>query len=422
MKKIELAVDNGNRMKLFQLHNDKMQKARICNMNNIENIGIYYVDTEEQIDENIGNVIWPSEIEKRDISIFFNPVTQNGEIRIEETDYIWSFDTKDVSKEQKKRGDRIHREEVLKELEKKEKVVFYADDLAEELKKDIYGQDKEIQMASEIIVSMKNKKTPGLITILLMGPNGIGKTQFGKELAPAMTRLTKEEWGLQNISMNEFKESHAISRIIGTTAGYVGFGGKTMFEPSRNGKPQIYVLNEFEKTNPEVVDGMMEIFSEGKVQLGDNTEIDLRGNTIIIMTTNLPIDLEEYNKATPFIKKEMCRDVLANHFGRPELAGKITHALAFQMLSDDAIFDIIEKFVEEILSDYDIEVDYIDSPLAVELLQMMKTTKYGARGIKDAIQTALTHYTAYKGKMDHLAGKRVGMYGDIDCIRLEPCT
>ena len=422
MKAIKFLINGSEKQSNFQIQDDKKQEVRIRNLDNIKKIGIYYVDAEKQMEENIGNIHWPEELAGGNIKVFYNPETESGEIQIEETDYIWNFDTKEEDKAQKRKRDFIQKEEVLKELDKEEKVVFYAEDLIEELKQDIFGQDEAIKIISEIIASEMNRKSPGLISILVMGPTGVGKTQLAKNLAPVMTKVTRKKWGLQNFSMNQFKEAHSVSRMIGTSAGYVGFGGKALYDASRGGKPQVYLFDEFDKTHPDVVDSNMEVFSEGKVQLGDNTEIDLRGNTIILMTTNLPINMEEYNRATPFMKKEMCRDIMANHFGRPEIAGKITHALAFQELSDETRLEIIEKFVEEILGNYDIEVEYIDRALAAELLKMMKVTKYGARGIKDALSTALNHYTAYRGKMEHLAGKRVGMYGNPEHIRLEPCA
>lgn len=422
MKTIEFSINRGKKQGIFQIQDDKKQKVRIGNLEHIENLGIYYTDTEKQISERIGNIIWPAQIEKGTINILFNPVSGMGELEIENSEYIWSFDIRDIQEEENTRRRLIQKEEVLKEIEEQEKVLIYAEEMIEEYKKDIFGQDEEIRAISEIIVSERNKKNPGLIVILLMGPTGVGKTQIGKNTAPVLTGLTKEEWGLKIISMNAFKEPHALSRVTSTSPGYVGYGEGGIFAPSRDGKPYVYVLDEFEKVNSEVAEGMMEIFSEGVVQLGDNTEIDLRGRTIIICTTNLSVDMEKYNGVSSFVKKEMCRDVVAKHFGRPEMAGKITNIVAMQDLSDAARLDILEKFVEEILAEYNIDVVYIEKSLSKELLKLMKSTKYGARGIKDAIKTALNHYTAYRGKMNHLTGKKVGLCGSVDHIRLEPCA
>ena len=422
MKTIDLSINNTGKMKLFQLDGGQKKNLRIKNLEQIETLGIYYTDTEKQVSEKIGNVIWPAEMKKGTVHISFNQAEGIGELEIENSDYIWSFDILDMKEEGNIKRGLIQKEEVLREIEEQEKVLIYAEEMIEEYKKDIFGQDEEIQIISEIIVSERNKKTPGLIVILLMGPTGVGKTQIGKNTAPVLTELTKEEWGLKIISMNAFKEPHAISRVAGTSPGYVGYGEGGIFAPSRDGRPYVYVLDEFEKVNPEVADGMMEIFSEGVVQLGDNSEIDLKGRTVIIATTNLLVDMEKYNAASSFMKKEMCRDIVAKHFGRPEMAGKITNIVAMQELSNAARLEILEKFVEEILYEYNIDVVYIEKDLSKELLTIMKSTKYGARGIKDVIKTALNHYTAYRGRMDHLRGKKVGLCGSMDHIRLEPCA
>ena len=74
------------------------------------------------------------------------------------------------------------------------------------------------------------------------------------------------------------------------------------------------------------------------------------------------------------------------------------------------------------MSDFDIEVEYIEKTLATEFLKIMKETEFGARAIKDAVGTALIPYTAYKGKMDEFVGKRVVLCGSVDQIRLELCA
>jgi len=419
---IAITFDNHNMLPILKVNGDKGLQKRINEVRGIKNIGIYFIDFSVPTSEMIGNIAWPAQIEKGDISILYKPEEKVGDVQIIGTSYIWSYDIHDAGKQNKTKKAVIDKEAVLKEMEKEENAAIYAEDLIEELNKDIFGQEEGVRLFSEILASEWGKKNSVLISILLMGPTGVGKTQLGKNLQAVLNKLTGKKWGLQIVPMNQYKESHSVSGIFGTTSGYVGYGDAALFDPSRNGACQIYLLNEFEKAHPQVIEALMEVFSEGEVKLGDNTRIVLRGNTIIIPTANLTVDMEKYNQATPFMKKEMCRDVLAAYYGRPEIAGKITHALAFQELSNDARLDIIKKFVNEELENYDIKLGHIDKGLAGELLCAMKESKYGARAIKDAVQTALRSYTAYKRNLEQFQGKTVELTGSMDCIHLGICA
>ena len=251
---------------------------------------------------------------------------------------------------------------------------------------------------SEIISANLRRKQSEVETIVLFGPTGVGKTELGKELSGALERLSGQNYGFQQISLNEFIGEHSVNRFFGSPPSYVGYKEPTIFEPVRSNQYQIFLLDEIEKATDRIYTGLMECFSNGKVHLADNSpDIDL-SHVIFIITSNIPIDMVEYKKASAFRKKELCRDTLAKACGHPEIAGKITNCLAFQELPADALTDIVSKFVIDELANYDMELEHMDEKLMVQLKR--QHSNYGARGVKDAVREAITSATVYDRNID----------------------
>lgn len=150
---------------------------------------------------------------------------------------------------------------------------------------------------SEIISANLRRKQSEVETIVFFGPTGVGKTELGKELPGALERLSGQNYGFQQISLNEFIGEHSVNRFFGSPPSYVGYKDPTIFEPVRSNQYQIFLLDEIEKATDCIYTGLMECFSNGKVHLADNSpDIDL-SHVIFIITSNIPIDMVEYKKA-----------------------------------------------------------------------------------------------------------------------------
>ena len=253
--------------------------------------------------------------------------------------------------------------------------------------------------------------------ILLFGPTGVGKTETGRKLPEALTKLTHVTYGLQQIALNEFVGEHSVNRFFGAPPSYVGYKDPTIFEPIRKNPYQVYLLDEIEKATDRIWTGLMEAFSTGVVHLADNSpSIDL-SHVIFVITSNLPINMKEYNAASSFRKKEICRDALSRACGHPEIAGKITKCLAFQPFSGDGLTDIILKFVTEELDNYDMTLNHMDEKLMVQLKK--QHSNYGTRGVRDAVREALLNATVYERNPERYKGRRVNLNGDVENIQIE---
>lgn len=422
---IAISFDEGQKFKLMKVSGENGLRKKV-KVSDVQNIRIYLTDDNGREFEKIGNITFPSEMNGGELVITYRPEEQVGDVQLVGTDYIWSYDTKDeneqTAKTEGKNKGAIDKEKVKKIEEEKQKEkmkVFYANELIEKLQEEIVGQEEAIKKISEIVTSNFRRKESEVTVIAEFGPTGVGKTELGKVLHGVLSELTGIEYGFKQVALNEFVGDHYSARFFGSPAGYVGYGSPTVFECVRKNPYQVFVFDEIEKASDGIWTALMEAFSAGVVHMADNSEdIDL-SHCIIIITSNIPIDMDAYNSASSFERKEICRNVLAGRCGHPEIAGKISHCLAFQELSDDANMDIIEKFVRKELENYDMILTDIEPSLVLELKE--QKTSYGARGVRDVVNEALIPYTAYDMDMDRFKEKKVRLSGTIENVQIAIC-
>lgn len=403
-------------------------RKTIHDVGGIERIRIYCIDFQNMTTENIGNVPWPDTSLTSDVVIEYEPRTQCGTVCITQTNQVWSYNVEEYQMPSQPASARVDNpstgstrttvvdRDKIRQLEQEDQVrILWPDELAEELEKEVFGQDEAITLISEIVASNLRRKKPETEVIVLFGPTGVGKTETGKALPPALEKLTGRKYGFQQISMNQYTEPHTLQQWFGSPPSYTGYKDGTIFEPCRENPYQVFLLDEIEKAAKVIWTGLMECFSNSTVKLVDNTpEIDL-SHTIFILTSNIPVDSKAYQAASRFHKKEICRDALTSACGHPEFAGKIRNCLAYQSLPTDAVTDIVLKFVTEELENCEMTLDHIDEQLVVELKQMLKNSQYGARSIQDAVRTALRKII-YDRDIEKYRNKRATLTGSIDNI------
>lgn len=303
------------------------------------------------------------------------------------------------------------------EEEKKQTKLVYPEDISSPLKVRIYGQNECIDEISMLIVINKRSKTPKLLPIALLGPTATGKSETAKSLAAVLSEVYGTKYGFIEIAGNEFVGEHTVHRFLGAPPGYAGYGKGTILDPVRKNPYHVIVINEIEKANEKLLVSLMEAIDTGYLGMSDNSKsIDL-SKSIFMFTSNLEIDMDEYNEASEFDKMEICRDAFTKHCGRPEISGKIGNFVVFNSLSDEAVENIIVKFVIEELSDFNIELNHIDENLMLDFKSHQ--TKYGARGIRVLVSKAIGKQLMKNRSLYSTKGSRVNLYGTIDNISFD---
>jgi len=298
------------------------------------------------------------------------------------------------------------------------------------LKKHIVGQDDAIQKVARAIrrsrVGIADTKRP-IGSFLFMGPTGVGKTELVKTLA---TEIFQREDALIKIDMSEFMERHNVSRLTGTTAGYIGYEeGGQLTEAVRRKPYSVVLFDEIEKAHPEFFNILLQIMEDGTLTDGQGKVVDFR-NTIIVMTSNIGADklTKEAGKIgfklsgddlkqEEQVYEEKRQEVLAelkDNF-RPEFLNRIDHIIVFNALAQNSIRKIVQLHIDHLASrlkeqGYDIKLDN----KAIEILGTLGfDPQYGARPVRRTIQEHLEDQIAEnilkgmfrKGDTIHVVGK-----------------
>jgi ATP-dependent Clp protease ATP-binding subunit ClpB len=219
-----------------------------------------------------------------------------------------------------------------------------------------------------------------------MGPTGVGKTELAKTLA---AYLFDDERALTRIDMSEYMERHAVSKLIGSPPGYVGFEeGGQLTEKVRRNPYSVILFDEIEKAHPDVFNILLQILDDGVLTDSQGKEVDFR-NTVIIMTSNVGSQYIQDLDNEVKIKEEI-DEALKGQF-RPEFLNRIDEKIIFHSLTKDDIFKIIDiqiSYLQNNLSEQDIEID-LTKAAKEELLELGFDPAYGARPLRRVIQNQI---------------------------------
>ena len=213
--------------------------------------------------------------------------------------------------------------------------------MEEYMHKRLIGQDEAVKkLANAIRLSrsgLRDGKRP-IGSFLFLGPTGVGKTELGKTLAEF---LFNDEDALIRIDMSEFMEKQSISRLTGTTAGYVGYEeGGQLTEAVRRKPYSVILFDEIEKAHPEIFNIMLQMFDDGRLSDGQGKLVDFK-NTVIIMTSNLGSDILLDEKLTDNDKKLQVNSLLREKF-KPEFINRIDEIITFSPLTLENLAQIVE--------------------------------------------------------------------------------
>lgn len=271
--------------------------------------------------------------------------------------------------------------------------------LAEELGKAVLGQDHAVEAAAFRLYAHVGKQAPARpLSLIFHGPTGVGKSELGKALAPALERCCGKHYQFVWTELNTFTQPHSVHRLTGAPPGYVGYEDQPIFEAVRRSPRTVFMFDELEKAHPEVLKVFMSILDEGRCTAhradnGGERELDFR-QCIFVFTTNADLtaaggrrrlgfsgegiapeaDGRQEKAASPaelarrlFTENEEARRAMVRHGVLTEIAGRFSGLIGFQQLDDAARLAITAKQIRALGREYGLEITSV-APETVQAL------------------------------------------------------
>ena len=269
--------------------------------------------------------------------------------------------------------------------------------MEDSLHKRVIGQDAAIESISKAVrrsrSGLKDPKRP-IGCFVLAGPTGVGKTLLAKALAEFMFG---DDDALISIDMSEYMEKHNVSRLVGAPPGYVGFEeGGQLTEKIRRRPYAVVLLDEIEKSHPDVFNMLLQVMEEGRLTDSFGRNVDFR-NTILIMTTNAGAEAIKNESAFGFQKPEddsgyesmkaRVNERIEKVF-RPEFINRLDDLIVFHHLTVEnlkAVIDIELAKVRERLLERGLKLELTDESKQF-LIKKGSDTDFGARPLRRALE------------------------------------
>lgn len=214
--------------------------------------------------------------------------------------------------------------------------------ISSRLRSKIIGQDKAVEMVSRAIRRNRAGFDDGnrpIGSFLFVGPTGVGKTELAKQLA---IDLFGNKEALIRLDMSEYSDTTAVSKMIGTTAGYVGYddNSNTLTEKVRRNPYSVILFDEIEKANPQILTLLLQVMDDGNLTDGQGNVINFK-NTIIICTSNAG-----FGNGNDTEEKDIMHEM--KKFFRPEFLNRFNGIVEFLHLDKDALQDIVNLLLDDV--------------------------------------------------------------------------
>ena len=267
------------------------------------------------------------------------------------------------------------------------------------LKQKVIGQDEAVHLVAQAIkrsrADLSGRRRPA--SFIFVGPTGVGKTELVKQLAE---QLFDGPDPLIRLDMSEYMEKYAVSRMIGSPPGYVGYEEAGQLTEKVRRRPYSVVLfDEIEKAHPDVMNILLQILDEGKINDAQGRTVDF-SNTVICMTSNAGSSDQSagslgFNKSDAQRSEEKTRKALAQ-FLRPEFLGRVDEVIAFKPLTEETLQGIAALMLDEYKPGMEakgIAYSYTSAALKA-LVQKSQGGRFGARDLRRTIRKAVENPAA----------------------------
>jgi ATP-dependent Clp protease ATP-binding subunit ClpB len=273
--------------------------------------------------------------------------------------------------------------------------------MEERLRQRVVGQDAALERVANAIrrsrAGLSDPKRP-IGSFIFLGPTGVGKTELARALAEF---LFDDEKSMVRIDMSEYMEKHAVSRLIGTPPGYVGYEeGGQLTEQVRRRPYAVVLFDEIEKAHPDVFNVLLQMMDDGRLTDGRGRTVDFR-NTVIIMTSNIGsafLQSEGLRSEKEFEDaSKQVMNALHGHF-KPEFLNRVDDIIVFRPLGKEQLVRIIELRLEDVrplLADRKISLELTDAAKD-QMFTEGFDPNFGARPLKRAIQKLVQDPLALK--------------------------
>jgi ATP-dependent Clp protease ATP-binding subunit ClpC len=270
--------------------------------------------------------------------------------------------------------------------------------MEEELHKRVIGQEVAITAVSKAIrrsrAGIKDPKRPAG-SFIFLGPSGVGKTELARTLAEF---LFGDEESLIRIDMSEYMEKHAVSRLVGSPPGYIGYDeGGQLTEAVRRKPYAVLLLDEIEKAHPDVFNILLQILEDGRLTDAQGRTVDFR-NAIVIMTSNIGASEIAKNTSIGFtvadetgmsygdMKNRIMSDL--KKVFRPEFLNRIDEVIVFHKLAKDEVKEIVDLMINRVrvqVAEHELQLDLTEAAKDL-LVDKGWDPSMGARPLRRAIQ------------------------------------
>ena len=270
--------------------------------------------------------------------------------------------------------------------------------MEEELHKRVIGQEVAITAVSKAIrrsrAGIKDPKRPAG-SFIFLGPSGVGKTELARTLAEF---LFGDEEAMVRIDMSEYMEKHAVSRLVGSPPGYIGYDeGGQLTEAVRRKPYSVLLLDEIEKAHPDVFNILLQILEDGRLTDAQGRTVDFR-NAIVIMTSNIGASEIAKNTSIGFTVSDetgMSYDDMKNRIMsdlkkvfRPEFLNRIDEVIVFHKLAKEEVKEIIDLMINRVrvqVAEHELQLELTDEAKDL-LVEKGWDPSMGARPLRRAIQ------------------------------------